>query len=194
MSKRILILSALAVTVGCSDSPDSQGADAGSTEDVINLVEDAGTPEDDVSVATPDVDVPTEPTFSIDLRADTNRDGIIDFEDPSDDDGEDEWTVDQGAIFLGNIDDDLDACPANVTDDRLAACFDGADDIVNGPDDLLDMAKLELRLDQVPDGETVLIEVENADRVRMFRPDGDSFVVVESGTEFSTEDLSLIHI
>ena len=45
-----------------------------------------------------------------DLRADTNRDGEVKFDDPADDDGEDVWDAKHGAVFLANIDDDEEAC------------------------------------------------------------------------------------
>ncbi|MDD5306993.1 MAG: protein-arginine deiminase family protein [Deltaproteobacteria bacterium] len=86
-----------------------------------------------------DTDVPI-----IDLRADANRDGVVDLEDPADDEGEDVWDASHGAIFMANIDDDLGACSkdASQTDEQLAACNDAADEVVNGTDDLADMARL----------------------------------------------------
>ena len=50
-------------------------------------------------------------TSPVDLRADTNRDGVITFDDPTDDDGEDAWDAKHGAVFLANIDDDEQTCP-----------------------------------------------------------------------------------
>lgn len=81
------------------------------------------------------------------LLADTNRDGRISAADAQ---GRGEWTADSGAIVVPNLDDDLDACPTlgadgeRLGDDALAACTDGADEEVNGADDLLDMAVLRI--------------------------------------------------
>lgn len=100
----------------------------------------------------PDPGEPGEPpppfTPLVDLRADLNRDGAVSLDDPSDDEGEETWTAARGAVFLANLDDDLDRCGeslldgAEYSDSALAACHDAADDVVNGPDDLLDLARL----------------------------------------------------
>jgi protein-arginine deiminase len=81
----------------------------------------------------------------IDLRADTNRNGKIDLDDPTEDTDEEAWSTSAGAIFLANLDDDEDTCSAFAGNDyELAACFDGNDEVVNGPTDLLDMAPLKV--------------------------------------------------
>ncbi|MFD5231844.1 protein-arginine deiminase domain-containing protein [Streptomyces qaidamensis] len=81
-----------------------------------------------------------------DLRADVNRDGRVDVTGGSDKTGEDTWTVDRGAVFLPNIDDDSKRCPATapdgepLTDAKLAACNDGSDTKINGTEDAADLA------------------------------------------------------
>ncbi|WP_164015670.1 protein-arginine deiminase family protein [Pyxidicoccus trucidator] len=82
-----------------------------------------------------------------DLRADVNRDGVVDLEDPTDDEGEDSWSAERGAIFLANIDDDERVCdfslsPLTVSDEMLPRCNDALDSQVNGEDDLADLARL----------------------------------------------------
>lgn len=77
-----------------------------------------------------------------DLRGDVNRDGVVSFDDPGEDVNEDMFGADAGAIFLPNLDDDQDACPTSGSDAELAACFDAADTVMNGPSDALDMAPL----------------------------------------------------
>src|SRR5687768_2188658 len=52
-------------------------------------------------------------TIIADLRADTNRDGVVSLDDPSDDLGEDDWNAAHGAVFLANIDDDALECPTD---------------------------------------------------------------------------------
>jgi protein-arginine deiminase len=73
---------------------------------------------------------------TIDLAADVDRDGAVDFD--RDEAGEDTWTVDRGAVFLNNNDSDEES-----------GSPDHADTIVNGPDDLEDLAVL--RVKRIPD-------------------------------------------
>lgn len=81
------------------------------------------------------------------ILADTNRDGFVDEQDAH---GRDVSDEDSGALFLANLDDDLDACPAakddggQLNDIELAACNDGADDIVNGDEDAADLARIQV--------------------------------------------------
>lgn len=79
------------------------------------------------------------------LLADTNRSGAIELDAADEEAGREGWDDRHGAIVLPNIDDDEGRCPKVGTDDVLAGCFDGADDVVNGADDLLDMAPLRTR-------------------------------------------------
>jgi protein-arginine deiminase len=114
----------------------------------------------------------SEPTA--DLRADTNRNGVIDWDDPTEDEGEDDWTAEHGAVFLANIDDDLVACPtsgAGINDLTLPDCNDAADTVVNGEDDLLDMAPLRVAaLPDAPDGAAGYLDLGayGTDRARLF--------------------------
>lgn len=88
----------------------------------------------------------TQPVgVAIDLRADTNRDGVVSLTDDADDVGEDTWEATQGAVFLANIDDDDRSCPRAGNDEFLARCYDGNDDVLDGDSDLEDMAPLILR-------------------------------------------------
>ncbi|HEY2368356.1 MAG TPA: protein-arginine deiminase family protein [Polyangiaceae bacterium] len=86
------------------------------------------------------------------IIADTNRNGTLDWTDPTeavtaaaDSKTKTTWDASHGAIFLANIDDDQLACPATMgnaiaSDVDLAACNDAADTVINGDDDLLDLA------------------------------------------------------
>ncbi|AKT38609.1 protein-arginine deiminase family protein [Chondromyces crocatus] len=119
----------------------------------------------------------------VDLRADVNRDGVVDLNDPDDDVNEDTWDAARGAIFLANIDDDRGSCPKgqSVSDSQLAACNDAADEVVNGPDDLLDLARL--RVAPWPDAPadasaTVTLNEQARSKVRLFKADGDSFTAL----------------
>ncbi len=98
------------------------------------------------------------PTFAVDrlvpdLRADVNRDGRVSLSGNGDDIGEETQTKERGAIFLPNLDDDQRRCRVSQEDmdalgtevDRtLAACHDAADSVVNGPEDLADLARMKI--------------------------------------------------
>lgn len=82
------------------------------------------------------------------LLADTNRNGAVDWADLA---GKGRWTPQRGAIFLPNLDDDARRCVVTdadmkdrslAVDARLAACNDAQDDVVNGPADVADFARL----------------------------------------------------
>ena len=134
-------------TPGVDTGGTTPGADTGGT-----------TPGEDTGGTTPGEDTTTGPIPdpTADLRADTNRNGTLDWDDPTEDEGEDTWTTDHGAIFLANIDDDLVACPtkgADINDMTLPNCNDAADEVVNGEDDPLDMAPLGVAaVPDAPDG------------------------------------------
>jgi protein-arginine deiminase len=82
---------------------------------------------------------------AVDLRVDADRDGTL---TEADEAGEDAATVDHGALVLANVDDDGGRCAADL-DRRLRArvklvditgCHDGADAVVDGAADALDLA------------------------------------------------------
>jgi protein-arginine deiminase len=126
----------------------------------------------------------------IDLRADTNRDGVVSFTDPSDDKDEETWTDDHGAVFLANIDDDTKACPTNVDDIALAKCNDAADEVVNGADDALDLARLKTKpWPDAPAGTTANLSFTVPGSVRLFKVKGDSFEVIPPGYALSAEEI-----
>ncbi|MCW5810906.1 MAG: hypothetical protein KIT84_07830 [Labilithrix sp.] len=127
----------------------------------------------------------------IDIRADNNRDGVISFTDPTEDADEDQWTDNHGAIFLANIDDDTRRCPNNVDDLALAACNDAADEIVNGPDDALDLARIKTKPSFfAPQNLQATVTWTAADKVRLFKVKSDgTFQVVQSGYAMTTEDI-----
>src|SRR5205085_9682074 len=81
------------------------GADEASVPDPAPADPGAGT-GNGTTPATTDTPLPSGADPIADLRADTNRDGEVKFDDPADDDGEDVWDAKHGAVFLANIDDD----------------------------------------------------------------------------------------
>lgn len=105
------------------------------------------------------------------LLADTNRSGAVELDAIDEETGRDGWDQRHGAIVLPNIDDDSARCPKTGTDDDLAGCFDGADDVVNGEEDLKDMAPLRTRpWAAAGDAVTATLSVSEAarDKVRIF--------------------------
>ncbi len=126
-----------------------------------------------------------------DLRADTNRDGVVRFDDPADDDGEDVWDAKHGAVFLANIDDDEEKCPTtNVDDVDLPKCNDAADEVLNGPDDALDLARLKTKpWAGAPAGTTATIRWTAPKSVRLFKAAGGSFTKIESGASLSLDEI-----
>jgi protein-arginine deiminase len=136
----------------------------------------------------------------VDLRADVDRDGVVELDDPADDAGEDEWTATAGAIFLANLDDDTSRCvpemyPALTPDATLAACHDAADEIVNGETDLLDLARLKIApWPAVPSDVTGTLTVEPPaarSRVRFFKKDaGGAFTVLPAGAALTAAELA----
>ena len=137
------------------------------------------------------VDEDEEPGGIIaDIRADTNRDGVVSFDGKSDDDGEDVWDAKHGAVFLANIDDDEVACNPNLDDTQVAKCNDAADEEVNGADDALDLARIKTKpWSDAPSGASATITWSAEDHVRLFKVKGSSFTVVESGTKLSASEI-----
>ncbi len=114
------------------------------------------------------------PPEIIDVVADTNRDGVVNAEDPTDQDREDQFDTTAGSSFIANLDDD--------DGDQKR---DADDEIVNGDADKLDLA--EFRVTAWPtspkDGLGVVrIDQEAAESVRIFKqnPDGSTVLVLGS--------------
>jgi protein-arginine deiminase len=125
----------------------------------------------------------------IDLRADVNRNGAIDLADPTEDANEETWSKNQGAIFLANIDDDQKACSINATDAQLAACHDGADAVINGANDLADLARMKtVPWPQAPaDAKaTISLTAPGANNVRLYKNNGGTFAVFNPAADMLT--------
>lgn len=92
------------------------------------------------------------------MAADTDRDGCVDFE--QDRIGADSWTHERGAVFLNNCDSDQNTGKP-----------DCEDTVVNGEDDLRDLALIKVgRIQTLPEGTSVSVSVDEAsrERVRLF--------------------------
>ncbi|MEZ4312474.1 MAG: protein-arginine deiminase family protein [Polyangiaceae bacterium] len=144
-----LLLTALAA-VGCGD-----GNETSSTGDTTT-----STPE--------------KPAAVIDIAVDASRDGKVDPSDPADQDLENEWTVDSGASFLANMDDD-DADKIRDVDDQ----------IINGPDDELDLAKIVVSpWADAPDGANGVLRIDplSAENVRLWKKGLDGVWILAGGS------------
>ncbi|MFP2959176.1 protein-arginine deiminase family protein [Myxococcus sp. 1LA] len=149
----------------------------------------------------------------VDLRADVNRNGIVEVDDPTEDEGEDTWTAERGAIFLANLDDDEDACPfsmdpSRISDDALPQCHDAMDSVVNGEADLDDLARLRtVPWPQAPAGTmgSVTVSGPASKKVRLFKNVRGTFVStgfpdtvflttgeVRRGVELAIEGLDIV--
>ncbi|MEV6284436.1 protein-arginine deiminase family protein [Kribbella sp. NPDC051770] len=114
-------------------------------------------------------------TTGAELRADVDRDGLV---TPADEAGESSWSADRGAIFLANVDDDERRCTVDpgeledagsAVDKKLAACNDAADERINGPKDLKDLAPLEIPATRgLSRTATGRLDVVPADKARIF--------------------------
>jgi protein-arginine deiminase len=147
----------------------------------------------------PAPDVTPQPV--VDIRADVNRDGEVSLDDPTEDQDEDSWDKDHGAIFLANIDDDDKSCPrpkSMISDAELARCHDAADDEIDGPDDLKDLAVLKtVPWPDAPDDASGAVKLAapgnpTADGwvlVRLFRRDGASHKALETDHAFTAAEL-----
>lgn len=129
-----------------------------------------------------------------DLRADSNRDGEVRVDDDSDA-TKLEWNARTGAILLANIDDDSHRCELRADDLTLPRCNDAEDDIVNGEDDALDLARLRTRPARQPPGTTARIVVVNEEAqglVRLFKKTGPGpaeLTAIGVDTVFSAAEL-----
>ncbi|WP_405810349.1 protein-arginine deiminase domain-containing protein [Streptomyces sp. NBC_00210] len=145
---------------------------------------------------------PVSPAFAadppqVDLRADVNRDGRVDITGTSDTAGEDGWTLQRGAVFLPNIDDDTKRCATTgpggkpLPDARLAACNDAADTVVNGSDDAADLARVRsVPMADLPATATgALSVVAGAKNTRVFVKRAGGWAWVTAKTRLSAAEL-----
>jgi protein-arginine deiminase len=134
----------------------------------------------------------------VDLRADVNRNGTIDFELETEDANEEKWDATHGAIMLANIDDDSGRC--RVTDDAgrplpdrlLSDCNDAADAVVNGAEDAADLAPMAIQAwPSAPAGTVtrLILDEKVASKVRLFRRAAESFRVIDPDVPLDLADL-----
>jgi protein-arginine deiminase len=129
-----------------------------------------------------------------DLRADSNRDGEIRFDDETDSD-KTTWDAKQGAVFLANIDDDKARCAKTGTDVEMFKCNDAADEVIDGTDDILDLARLKTKpWAEAPENAwaTVSVTPSAKDHVRLFKrtgPGDADFTVLGADGALTVDDV-----
>ena len=132
-----------------------------------------------------------------DLRADVNRDGRVDVTGASDNGGEDTWSVERGAVYLPNIDDDTKRCPvtgpggAPLSDAKLAACNDGSDTKVNGTEDAADLARIRsVPLPDLPADTTGSLKIATGGaHTHLFLKRAGKWILVTSATRLTAAEL-----
>ncbi|GAC1550174.1 MAG: hypothetical protein NVS3B10_13230 [Polyangiales bacterium] len=135
---------------------------------------------------------PTPPIVA-ELRADANRDGDVRFDDT--DATKTVWDAKNGAVFLANIDDDLGRCPKSGDDSELPKCNDAANEVIDGPDDVLDLARLKTKpWAEAPESATAIISIAPAakDFVRLFKKTGEGaadFTVLADGDSLTVDEV-----
>lgn len=134
--------------------------------------------------------------FKADIRADTNRDGVVDIAGDTDVNGKDAWTDSSGAIILANIGDTDRRCsiqalqsPA-LSNEALAGCNDASDNILRQAEYLAPLRTLPMpELGNNAVG-TVSANPASSKNVRIFRRDEtDKWTFVRANTTFSSAQL-----
>lgn len=116
----------------------------------------------------------------LNLATDADRDGKVSFTDPDDEELEEEWSLKGGAVFLLNLDDD--------DGDGLA---DALDDVVNGPQDALDLTPVYLApAPWLPATASLELTAVNGEAGRLFRRVGDDWVMLSLPLEMLAAELA----
>jgi protein-arginine deiminase len=101
-----------------------------------------------------------------DVIVDSNRSGVLEPGDPTEELNKDDWNAAQGAIFIANIDDDDQDGKSDADDDK-----------VNGANDLIDLSPIQIGAwkDAPPNASGMLaVDKLSSGVVRIFRVNGDA--------------------
>ncbi|ROT42954.1 hypothetical protein SODALDRAFT_336512 [Sodiomyces alkalinus F11] len=135
------------------------------------------------------------------IRADTNRDGVIDDADAKD---KTIWTHERGAIFLPSVGDSLSRCATvdlndePLSNDELAYCHDASGDSVLAPEYLAPLRLMPLNVSDDVVGRVYATPREAHERVRIFMfvhdddsapPERESWAFLERGAQISADML-----
>ena len=142
---------------------------------------------------TPEPVAAPKPGIVADLRADSNRDGEVLFDET--DAVKTTWDEKNGAVFLANIDDDKKRCAKDGDDVALAKCNDAANETIDGVDDVLDLARLKTKpWAEAPDTATAIISITPGakDFVRLWKrigPGATEFEVLAEDATLTAEEI-----
>ncbi|KAF2996030.1 hypothetical protein E8E13_002475 [Curvularia kusanoi] len=109
-----------------------------------------------------------------DVRADANRDGVVDVSGPSDTGNKALWTSERGAIFLPNIGDKHMRCLIKdgagnpLSNDELAACHDASGHLLLAPEYVAPLKTLPLNVSEAATARIYATPRAAYDRVRLF--------------------------
>ncbi|EUC43321.1 hypothetical protein COCMIDRAFT_38739 [Bipolaris oryzae ATCC 44560] len=137
-------------------------------------------------------------SLKADIRADTDRDGLIDLIGTNDSNAKATWTADSGAIFLPNIGDTDKRCSnallkgSAVGNDKLDRCNDASDNILRSEQFLAPL--LTVPMPGLPDGASGRVYIKDQvqrSNVRIFyQPSCNStWIYVDGNTTFSAAAL-----
>ncbi|KAF7594843.1 hypothetical protein BBP40_008173 [Aspergillus hancockii] len=132
--------------------------------------------------------------LTVDIRADSNRDGVVDLYGPTDLTEKLKSSNSAGAIFLPNIGDTDRRCSRLITNttsnEELDTCHDASDDIQRAPEFMAPMRTVPLRhLDRAS---FAFIQVDDPvarANTRIFRREGEEWVFTGNDFRFSASQL-----
>ena len=136
--------------------------------------------------------------FNADIRADSNRDGVVDLASTSDLLDKHSSTDEAGAVFLANIGDTGGRCSQIATagpalsNEELAACNDASDDVQRTPQFMAPLKTVPI--DGLSPGASGTISIQDAvarAKVRIFRFEDSSWLFTDNNHTFTTSQLSM---
>lgn len=115
-----------------------------------------------------------------DIRADTNRDGVVDVQGSSDLAGKTTWTAERGAVFLPNIGDKTRRCASTdnnknpLSNDEMAACSDASGHLLFAPEYVAPLRTLPINLSADATANIYATPRAAYERVRLFVLDDET--------------------
>lgn len=136
-------------------------------------------------------------SLKADIRADTNRDGLVDVTGDSDISGKATWSRDRGAMFLANIGDTHRRCSRaalssnrKLANDELSACHDASDNVQRAPQYMAPLRTVPLK--EISDSAKGFISIPDITQrafVRIFHRKAKTWFFIEQGNSFSAAEL-----
>lgn len=121
--------------------------------------------------------------FSPAIRADTNRDGVVDLDGNTDAVDKDLWSEDHGAIFLPNIGDAKGRChfrdrrDQDLSDIELASCNDASGDTLITPEYLAPLRTVPIH--DIGSNATAHVAADPSPYVRIFWKHGSEWIYID---------------